>query len=113
MITEICKNNFIDAHTKCWNCNQEISSIDSYCKYCGKGQGKNISWQYKPWGIIFLTVCALGPFTIKYVWKTPQLSKRAKIIYTFLIIAITIYFFNKLYTSVNEYYALALQLIPQ
>jgi len=85
------------ATTVCWACGGMISAEDFYCRFCGKGQGKKIHWYYKQWGIILLTVLALGPFSIIFVWKSPLLSRRAKWINTAAIALLTAYVVYKMY----------------
>jgi|SRR3989339_2204938 len=75
----------------CWNCSAGISPTDNYCRYCGKGQGEFTPWHFKIWGIIFLTVAALGPFSLYFLWKSPAISKQSKIICAILILAFTWY----------------------
>ena len=91
-----------DTPVDCWNCRHTIATGDNFCRYCGKGQGKNISWYYKPAGIIFLTLLALGPFTLGFVWKSPHLSPRAKWIYSILIVLLTLYLIQSFYQTFNS-----------
>lgn len=81
----------------CWACGGKISPEDNYCRFCAKGQGKYIPWYYKHWGIIALTVMAMGPFSLIFVWKSPLLSRRAKWAYTAAILAATWYLVLTIY----------------
>ncbi|MCX5785455.1 MAG: hypothetical protein NTX59_07185 [Elusimicrobia bacterium] len=81
----------------CWACAGIIAPEDNYCRFCGKGQGKCVPWYYKHWGIITLTLLAMGPFSIVFVWKSPLLSRRAKWAYTVVIAALTWYIVSKIY----------------
>lgn len=81
----------------CWYCGGKISPADAYCRFCGKGQGRRVPWYYKHWGIIFLTLLALGPFSLVFVWKSPLISKNAKWGYTAAISLLTGYVLYKLY----------------
>ena len=83
----------------CWNCKGAIDASDSFCRHCGKGQGKNVPWYYDHAGIIILTVAALGPFSLNFVWKSPVLSRTAKWAYTAGILAFTWYAGTKLYAA--------------
>ncbi|HUT85359.1 MAG TPA: hypothetical protein VMW66_00820, partial [Elusimicrobiales bacterium] len=58
------------ADMQCWGCKKPMSSKDRYCKYCGRGQGKYVSWYYHHWGIIVLTLFALGPFALFFVLRS-------------------------------------------
>jgi len=93
----------------CWACGGKISTEDNYCRFCGKGQGKRIPWYYKHRGIIALTLLAMGPFSLIFVWKSPLLSRRAKWAYTAAITALTWYVAFKIY---NWWLALSALLSP-
>jgi hypothetical protein len=80
---------------KCWSCQGKIGLMDNYCRYCGKGQGSHASWYYKHWGII-LSALMIGPFVLFYVWRSPLISRTAKIIYTVLILTATWWLFVKI-----------------
>ena len=73
----------------CWSCKGIIDAGDKYCRHCGKGQGRYLPWYYGHAGIIILTFCALGPFSLFLVWRSPILSRAAKWIYTILIAVFT------------------------
>lgn len=73
----------------CWACGKEIDLSDSYCRHCGKGLGQHVPFYYSHFGIIVLTLCALGPLTLWFVWRSPLLSRMAKWVYTVLICAFT------------------------
>ena len=81
----------------CWHCGGVIASVDQFCRHCGRGQGKNVSWYYSHAGIIALTLTMLGPFSLRFVWKSPVLTKAAKWAYTAGILAFTWYVGSKLY----------------
>lgn len=81
----------------CWNCSGSIAGTDSYCRFCGKGQGKLVPWYYSHLGIIVLTVAVVGPFSIRFVWKSPLLSKQVKWVYTAAILIFTYYAASKFY----------------
>ncbi len=97
MVTESRNNAFNDPNPyACWACGAHIAADDNYCRKCGKGQGGFVSWYYKHWGAILLTL-ALGPFSLYFVWRSPILPRKAKWIYTVLISLITWYVAEKLY----------------
>ena len=72
----------------CWKCKSDIGEFDNYCKYCGAGQGKYLPIYYKHIGIILLFFI-LGPFNLYFAWRSPALKRPAKIIYTFVFLALT------------------------
>jgi len=80
---------------QCWSCKGKIEKLDNYCRHCGKGQGDHAGWYYKHWGII-LSSLMIGPFALIYVWRSPLISKTAKIIYTALFLAVTWWLFVKI-----------------
>lgn len=82
----------------CWSCGTSIGGRDKYCKNCGKGQDGHVPWQYRHSGIIVITLLGLGPFSLFYVWRSPVLSRNAKIAYTGGIILITWFVINSLYS---------------
>ena len=75
----------------CWSCGQGIDPQDHYCRHCGQGQGAFLPWYYHPFGIAFLTVFLLGPFSLYLVWKSPRMSERGRWIGTLLVAAFTAY----------------------
>lgn len=56
-----------------------------------------MSWQYKHWGVIVITLLGLGPFSLIYVWRSPVISRNAKIAYTAGIILFTWLVIHSLY----------------
>ena len=85
------------ASRPCWSCGAGIGGGDNYCKKCGKGQGNHVPWQYKHWGVIAITLLGLGPFSLIYVWRSPVISRNAKIAYTGAISLMTWFVVNSLY----------------
>ena len=83
----------------CWSCGAVISRGDNYCKKCGKGQGTYVPWQYKHRGVIILTLFGLGPFSLFFVWRSPVLSRNAKLAYTGFILLFTWYAVNSFYKA--------------
>ena len=74
----------------CWTCGAGIDAGDNYCRKRGKGQGSSVHWYYKHWGAVVLTL-ALGPFSLYFVWRSPVLSRNAKLVYTAVIALFTWY----------------------
>jgi hypothetical protein len=80
----------------CWACGAVIDAPDNYCRICGKGQGDRLPWKYKPWGIIASTLVGLGPFSLFYLWRSPVISRGAKLVYTAAILLFTYLVFDQL-----------------
>lgn len=74
-----------------------IGREDHYCRDCGRGQGDYVSWQYKHWGIIVLTLFGLGPFSLFLLWRSPVISRNAKLAYTAAITLATIFLLDRLH----------------
>ncbi len=85
----------------CWKCGLEIGDFDNYCRYCGKGQGKNVSWYYKTWGLWFLFLC-IGPFNLIFLWLSPDIGKKSKIAHTVVFSALTVWFAWRFYIGVKN-----------
>jgi len=81
----------------CWACGSAMEPQDNYCRVCGKGQGARLPWQYKWWGILAITVLGLGPFSLFYLWRTPDLSRRAKPFYAAAILLFTLFVMERMY----------------
>lgn len=80
----------------CWSCGRMIDPEDSYCRFCGRGQGGHVPWQYRHWGVIVITLLGLGPFSLFFLWRSPVISRNAKIAYTAAILAVTLYVLHML-----------------
>jgi hypothetical protein len=89
----------------CWGCGEAVDPQDSYCRHCGKGQGERVPWQYSHWGIIVLTLAALGPFSLYYLWRSPAISPQAKWGYTAAILLLTAFIANRFYKLWQVYQA--------
>jgi zinc-ribbon domain len=84
-------NSFDEAlEVRCWSCKAAIDTEDNFCRVCGKGREKHISWYYTHWGAVILTFM-FGPFSLYFIWKSPVLSDTVKWIYTAIIFTITWY----------------------
>ena len=73
----------------CWSCGAFVDPGDRFCRNCGKGQGADVPWYYRHWGIILLALFGLGPFALIPIWRSPILSRNAKLAYTAALIAAT------------------------
>ena len=76
----------------CPKCQKEIDNQDSYCKSCGAEvrTDKPTPWYFRGWFVILMAFVVLGPLAIPLLWKSPEFSKRAKIILTVVIIIYTL-----------------------
>lgn len=95
-----------DRQAVCWNCAGVISSADHYCRFCGMGQGSFIPWYYRHWGIIVATLFGLGPFGLWFAWRSPVVSRTAKIVYTIVIGVLTWYVAYVIYGYVTTILAI-------
>ena len=90
----------------CWSCGAVIDGADNFCRKCGKGQDGHIPWQYKHWGVIVITLLGLGPFSLIFVWRSPVISRNAKIAYTGFILLLTWFVIDRLYRTWLTFQAL-------
>ncbi len=74
----------------CWGCGKYLPPQDRYCRYCGRGQGAFLTWYYRPWGIVVLTLLALGPFGLVLVWRSPRLSLPVRLVFSAAIVWMTV-----------------------
>lgn len=58
-----------------------------FCSQCGKPIGST-PWYYRPLWIMVLALFVLGPFALPLVWKSPAISRPAKI---WITVGITVY----------------------
>jgi hypothetical protein len=82
-----------------------IDSLDNYCRKCGKGQDAHIPWQYSHWGLALLTI-AIGPFSLVYVWRSPVISRNARMAYTGFILLLTWFLVSSFLRLWNFYQAM-------
>jgi ABC-type protease/lipase transport system fused ATPase/permease subunit len=76
---------------QCWSCHADLDGADRYCRFCGKGQGEFVSWYYKPFWIVILTLTVLGPFSLYLIWKSPVLSRKEKWLLVLLVFVVSYY----------------------
>jgi len=74
----------------CWNCRKPAAGEDNFCRFCGKSLA-GFPWYYQQWGIILLTLLALGPFSLVLVWRSPVLSRATRWLYTVAILGLSYY----------------------
>jgi hypothetical protein len=77
----------------CWNCNSTIDAEDTYCRFCGKGQGSAIPFRYTQAGIIILMLL-IGPLALPFIMRSPKLDKTARIVYVAINLLITYFMIN-------------------
>ena len=75
----------------CWRCAKPAAAEDKYCRHCGSSLLR-FPWYYQHWGVILLTLSALGPFSIVLVWRSPVFSRKAQWAYTAVIAGASWYF---------------------
>jgi len=80
----------------CCYCRAPVSDEDRFCRRCGKNL-IGFPWYYQHWGIILLTLLALGPLSLPLVWRSPVLSRTSKWVYTAAIAVLTWVFVLTLY----------------
>lgn len=88
----------------CWACGRMLEPQDRFCRYCGKGQGDSAAWYYKHWGIIVLLL-GLGPFALYFVWRSPVITRGAKLVYSAIGLAFALYLVRAFYAVWNFYTA--------
>ena len=81
----------ISAPRPCWSCGAFVDQVDRFCRNCGKGPGADVPWYYRHWGIILLALFGVGPFALIPVWRSPVLSRNAKLAYTVALLAATVF----------------------
>lgn len=94
----------------CWKCKEDIGEFDKYCKYCGAGQGENVSFYYKIWGIWILFLF-LGPFAIYFVVRSPLIGKWTKWIFSLLMLLLSVWFIYSLVTAMQKVFAIYMDLL--
>ena len=94
---------------QCWFCRATIETQDRYCRFCGKGQQSKIPFRYTHWGIILSTLL-VGPLALWFVFKSPLLSQKVRMIYLTLNILLTLFF---IYSTVQITLAIYNQMMEQ
>jgi hypothetical protein len=87
------------ADTLCWHCKKRIDAQDNYCRHCGYGQGSHVKWYYKHWGIVVSTFM-IGPFSLIFAWRSPLLSRTAKLVYLVVIGGGSVWLAFEMYNAV-------------
>jgi len=70
----------------------------------------NVRWYLKPFGVVILLFFVLGPLGLPLLYKSPEFSKKLKIILTVVVVIYTVYLViasveigRKLYVKMEEY----------
>ncbi|MDR1684142.1 MAG: hypothetical protein LBR90_01590 [Elusimicrobiota bacterium] len=85
----------------CWKCKQPIDTADNYCRRCGAGQGKHVAFYYKHWGV-WLLFLLIGPFNLIFVWLSPVISGKFKLVYTIVFMALSAWLGYAFYSAVKN-----------
>jgi hypothetical protein len=86
----------------CWSCKSPVEAADRYCRHCGSGLGAFLPWYYQPWGLGVLALFAMGPLVLPMLWKSPAVSRRGKLIGTFLLGLLTLWLVKGFYNLVQS-----------
>ena len=84
----------------CSRCHAEIRETDNYCHACGKSLKPGHGFLFTHAGIIVMAL-VLGPLVLPFVWFSKVLSFTAKLIYTTVLLLLSIYMVHALWQAVN------------
>jgi hypothetical protein len=73
---------------KCWKCKKEIGAADEFCRHCAAGQRRETGFFFTPAGV-WTMFLLLGPLNLWFLWLSPVISRKWKIINTFITILLT------------------------
>ncbi len=85
----------------CRSCGVAVDAQAKYCSQCGAPLGSARTpaetpkprWYYTPWVVIvLLTPLVLGPLALPLLWKSPRFSRRGKVVWTILSLALMAWF---------------------
>ncbi|MDR1124039.1 MAG: hypothetical protein LBL61_05560 [Elusimicrobiota bacterium] len=73
---------------KCCKCKKEIGAADEFCRYCAARQRREAGFFFTHagvWTMFFL----LGPLNLWFLWLSPVISRKWKVIDTFITLLLT------------------------
>lgn len=105
----------METTVKCLNCSGNIEAEDVYCRHCGKKKGTSVPFRYTHAGIIVFTLL-FGPVALPFIWKSPTISQKGRIVYllmNLLITACMVSFIFGIYGSINRQVQETMKIIEQ